>query len=153
MSVGRRGRIGLFFFFVLLLPAGAMAQKESTPLPPEQKQSASYYDFDDILIPAELKLDRKNSFVYGLTKSKVGFLIFEGRIEPSSLAGFFQNNMKRDGWKLLSNFKYREYLFTFLKGDRICVITITEKTFKTLAEIRVGPIEPAEDKPAGRPSR
>jgi hypothetical protein len=94
MRLGREGKMGLFLFFVFLLPAGLMAKKEEAPSAPEQRQRASYYDFDDILIPAELKLDRKNSFVYGVTRSKVGFLISEGRVEPSSLQTFFKTRCK-----------------------------------------------------------
>jgi hypothetical protein len=78
MRVGREGKMGLFLFFVLLLPAGRMARKEETPSILKQKQRASYSDFLDILIPAELKADRKNSFVFGTTRSKFGFPIFEG---------------------------------------------------------------------------
>jgi len=131
----------VFFLFTLLLPGGLMAQKEEPPPPPDKKSTASYYDFDDILIPSELSLDKKNSFVYATSRSKVGILIFEGRVEPSSLASFFQNNMQKDGWTLLSSFKYRQYLLTFLKEDRACVVTITEKSFTTTVEVRVGPIE------------
>jgi len=90
MRVGREGKMGLFLFFVLLLPAGRMAQKKETPSTLEQKQRASYSDFDDILIPAELKLDRKHSFVFEAIRSKVGFLIFEGRSKPLSWRAFFK---------------------------------------------------------------
>ena len=131
----------VFFLFTLLLPGGLMAQKEEPPPAPDKKSRASYYDFDDILIPSELSLDKKNSFVYATNRSKVGILIFEGRVEPSSLANFFQNNMQKDGWTLLCSFKYRQYLLTFLKEDRACVVTITEKSFTTAVEVRVGPIE------------
>ena len=138
---------GITIFFVLLilmLPGmlGAQAQETpQTPPPAEQKARANYYDFDDILIPAEMNLDKKNSFVYGAAESSMGLLVFSGRVEPASLAGFFLNNMPKDGWKLLSQFKYRYFMLTFLKNDRACIITIAEKTFSTAVEIRVGPIE------------
>jgi hypothetical protein len=122
-----------------------MAQKEEIPSTREEKQRTSYGDFDEILIPTELKLDRKNFFVYGTTRFEVGFLIFKGRIEPSSLAGFFQNNRRRNGWKFLSTLKYGEYRLTFLKKDRVGVVNITEKAFPTLAEIGMGLIEPTAD--------
>jgi len=141
------------FVLSLMLPASLMAQKEETPAPVEKKARAIYYDFEDILIPSELSLDKKNSFVYGTDRSKVGLLILEGRVEPSSLASFFQSNMQKDGWRLLSSFKYREYLLNFLKEDRACVITITEKAFTTIIEIRVGPIEQGSLPIKGIPSR
>ena len=90
MRVGREGKMGLFLFFVLLLPAGRMAQKKEIPSTLKRKQRASYSDFDDILIPAELKADRKNSFVFGTTRSKVGFPIFEGRSNFPPWQAFFK---------------------------------------------------------------
>jgi hypothetical protein len=147
----------VLFLLTLILPGGLMAQKatqkEETSSPQDKRQRTSYYDFDDILIPSELTMDKKNSFVYGTTQSKVGVLIFEGRVEPSSLANFFQNNMQNDGWRLISSFKYREYLLNFLKEDRVCVITITEKSFSTTVEVRVGPIEQGPLATKGPPSR
>lgn len=141
------------FLLTFFLPAGLMAQKEETPPVLEKKPRATYYDFEDILIPSELTLDKKNSFVYGTSQSKVGILIFEGRVDPSSLAGFFQNNMQKDGWKILSSFKYREYLINFIKEDRSCVITIVEKAFTTTVEVRIGPIEQLPIPIKGPPSR
>jgi hypothetical protein len=131
----------VLFLLTLLLPGVLMAQKEEPSSAQDKKQRASYYDFEDVLIPSELTIDKKNSFVYGTSRSKVGVIIFEGRVEPTSLANFFQNNMRQDGWRLISSFKYREYLLNFLKEDRACVITITEKSFSTTVEVRVGPIE------------
>lgn len=137
----KQGMAIVLFLLTLILPGGLMAEKEETSSDPDKKQRASYYDFDDILIPSELTMDKKNSFIYGTSRSKVGVLVFEGRVEPSSLANFLQNNMQKDGWRLLSIFKYREYLLNFIKEDRVCVITITEKSFSTTMEVRVGPIE------------
>ena len=135
------GVVIIFLLFTLILSGCATTKKEQTPSSPATKERASYYDFDDILIPGELALDKKNSSVYTTGRLKAGMLVFEGRVEPASLASFFQNNMQKDGWNQLSSFKYRQYLFVFLKEDRVCTITITEKTFSTTAEVRVGPIE------------
>ena len=122
----------------LMLP-GCMTARKGEPSPVSATETrATHYDFDDILVPSELSLDKKNSLVFTAGRSKVGVLLLSGRVEPSSLAAFFQNNMQKDGWSLLSSFKYRQYLLIFRKDERACVITITEKTFSTAAEIRVG---------------
>ena len=136
------GLVLILFLVTLMLPGTLMAQKEETPSTAALKGRASYYDFDDVRIPSELTLKKKDSLVYGAGRSKVGSLVFKGRVEPSSLAAFFQNNMQQDGWKLLSSFKYRPYLLIFLKEDRACVITVAEKLFSTRVEVRVGPVEP-----------
>ncbi len=93
-----------------------------------------------------MKLNKKESFVYATSRSRVGILIYEGSVDPGSLADFFQNNMQKDGWRLISSFKYREYLLNFVKEDRACVISIEDRTFSTAANIRVGPIEPVTTK-------
>ncbi len=121
--------------------AKTAGKEDQTSLSEPQKPRGVYYDFDDILVPSELTLDKKNSLVYGSGQSRVGILIFSGRVEPSSAASFFQNSMQTDGWKLVSSFKYREYILTFLKPDRACMITISEKTFSTIVEVRTGPVE------------
>ena len=137
-----QGPFIVLFLLTLFLPGTLLAQKEEPSSSQDKKQRASYYDFEDVLIPSELTINKKDSFVYGTSRSKAGLLIFEGRVEPISLTNFFQNNMRNDGWRLISIFKYREYLLNFLKEDRACVITITEKSFSTNVEIRLGPIEP-----------
>ena len=134
-----------FVFFLLflfsILSACATAKKEGTSPSMEQSPRASYYDFDDIRIPSEMKVDKKDSFVYTSGNLKVGVLAFSGGVEPDSLTAFFQNNLPRDGWRLVSTLKYRGTMLVFLKEDRVCIITIKEKMFSTVLDVWVGPIE------------
>lgn len=135
--------LGLAAALVLLnfiLPAALPAQTAGAPQSaPDIKSGSVYLDFDDIQIPREMKLDKKKSLVYGSGPSKAGILIFSGRVEASSLASFFQDNMQNTGWRMLSIFKYRDYLICFLKGDRVCVITILDNFWFTIVEVRIGP--------------
>jgi len=154
MRIIRNSGLGIILFLVALMLPGCMtAQKGATSSVSDKGTRASYYDFDDILIPSELSLDKKNSLVFAAGRSKVGILFFSGRVEPSSLGAFFQSNMQKDGWSLLSSFKYRQYLLVFLKEERTCVITITEKTFSTAADVRVGLIEQGSPVIKGTQSR
>jgi hypothetical protein len=141
MKIIRIPGVAVILFLVALMLPGCMTARKGETSPVSKEARASYYDFDDILIPSELSLDKKNSLIYTTGRLKAGILVLGGRVEPASLASFFQNNMQKDGWSLLSSFKYRQYLLVFLKEDRVCVIMITEKTFSTAAEVRVGPIE------------
>lgn len=151
-KISLKKSVAIFLFLLIWTsPHGGLAQKEETAEPQEKTTKASYLDFDDILIPSDLSLDKKKSFVYSTGQMKVGILFLEGRIEPASLAGFFQSNMQKDGWRLLGSFRYREYLLNFVKEDRACVIVIEEKTFTTVASIRVGPIEPLSAQGKGTP--
>ena len=59
---------------------------------------ARYYDFGDVLVPKELKVDKKSSFIYQTDGFSAGVLVLKGRIESSSLISFFENNMTKDNW-------------------------------------------------------
>lgn len=120
----------------------------STSKPVEEKAQplkakgplAKYYDFEDILIPEEMKLDKERSFVYESPGLKAGILVFSGRVEVTSLVQFFKENMAKDNWKLLNSFKYKGYMMNFQKPDKSCMISIVDGTFSTSLEIWVGPI-------------
>jgi hypothetical protein len=135
--------ISLFLFLFSFLAACSTTKKGGTASSMEGSPRASYYDFDDIRIPSEMKLNKTDSFVYTSSRLKVGVLTFSGRVDPDSLAEFFQNNMPQDKWQPLSTLKYRGTMLVFLKGDRACVITIREGMFSTDLEVRVGPVEQA----------
>ena len=55
----RASLIVLLFFASAALFACATTKKEGAPSSPEMKSRASYYDFEDVIIPAEMKLDSK----------------------------------------------------------------------------------------------
>jgi hypothetical protein len=98
-----------------------------------------YYDFVDILIPAELSLVKKSSFVYSTPSFSAGVLVFEGYVQGESLVNFFTTNMPKDGWTLKSSFRYRRVILSFEKNERSCLVTVTEFPMKTRVEIWVAP--------------
>jgi hypothetical protein len=143
----------LLLFLFSIFSACATTKKEGASSPPEEKPRASSYDFNDILVPSEMKLNQKDSFVYTSAQFKVGILSFSGNVEPDSLTSFFQNNMPKDGWRQISTLKYRETMLVFLKDERACVITIKERFFSTSLKVRVGPIDQAASQVKGTPPR
>ncbi|MBC8456484.1 MAG: hypothetical protein H8D67_00630 [Deltaproteobacteria bacterium] len=98
-----------------------------------------YYDFGDILIPNELKLQNKSSFVYAASGRTVGVLSFKANVEVYSLIKFFETSMENNNWKLVSSFRSTRSLLLFRKKNVTCMINITELTFKTVVEIWVAP--------------
>lgn len=98
-----------------------------------------YYDFGDVRLPEELKVDNKSSFVYRTPGFSAGVLVLEGRVEIYSLIAFFENSMTSDKWEFVSSFKSPRTIMIFKKEDRRCVINITERKFSTLTEIWVAP--------------
>jgi hypothetical protein len=108
----------------------AEQKKEEIPL---------YHDFGDVPVPPEFKLSPKNSFVYRTQGFSAGVLVLKGRVEVGSLITFFENNMARDNWQVVSTFKSPRTLLLFQKENRWCVINITDDTYNTHVEIWVAP--------------
>ncbi|MGB5158036.1 hypothetical protein [Desulfobacterium sp. N47] len=112
--------------------ASASVQKDIGDMP-------SYYDFGDVLVPKELKVKIEKSFIYKTSGLPAGVLALSGRVELSSLCTFFDNNMAKDNWKLVSLFKSPHTLMLFQKQNRWCVINIVDGMIFTDVEIWVAP--------------
>ncbi|MCD4715396.1 MAG: hypothetical protein K8R45_01490 [Desulfobacterales bacterium] len=106
---------------------------------PSQGSPDSYYDFDDILVPKEMKLVPKLSLLFETPELKAGVIFFEGRVDPVSLFNFFMTNMPKDNWQLRSYFKYGRYIIVFEKADKDCIVSINEKTLTTELEMWITP--------------
>ena len=135
--------IGAVFFLIISGCAG-MKSKKSVPesqvtTPKDKGPSPLYYDFGDVLIPSELKVNKKASFVYKTSGFSAGVLALSGRVEISSLFGFFESNMQKDNWRDMGSFKSPRTIMLFQKENRWCMINITEKDFKTYVEVWVAP--------------
>lgn len=129
---------------VLLAAAGCSTlqkDKETSPAPraTAQEPLGSYHEFEDVLIPKEMELDAKRSFVFETPQFKTGILVYEGRVEAVSLANFMEKNMVKDNWHMRSKIKYNRTILVFEKPDRDCIINIEDQTFKTVLEVIVAP--------------
>ncbi len=101
--------------------------------------SPVYYDFDDVLIPQELKMDKDSCFVYKASGIAAGVLVLSGRVEVNSLIAFFENNMIKDNWAMVSMVRSPRSLMLFRKENRTCVITVRTSPMNTQLEIWVAP--------------
>jgi len=107
------------------------------------KSSPLYYDFGDVLIPGELKVNKSSSFIYRTPGFTAGVVALKGRVDTSSLISFFDSNMPKDGWRQVSSFRSPRTILLFQKESRWCVIIISEGTlFTTHAEVWVAPTNP-----------
>lgn len=143
----------VFLLFLGLVAGCAITKKEEGGPSSEVGLKASFSDFEEIVIPSELSLNKKKSYVYSATHGKVGLLTFEGRVEPDSLATFFRTQLPRNGWKPMTFLKDREDSLIFLKDDRVCLITISETWFTTVCEVRVGLVEKTPEPSKGTSTR
>lgn len=100
-----------------------------------------YYDFGDILIPSELKVDKKSSYIVQSPGFLTGILALKGNVERNSLIAFFENNMAKDNWREITLFKSprTSTIMLFQKENRWCVININENSYSTYVEIGVAP--------------
>ena len=131
-----------FLGLVLILAACSSTPKAtdgSDAKEKDDKDAPLYYDFADVLIPRELKLDVNSSFVYHTSGFTVGILAFKSKVERNSMIDFFENNMIKDNWKPVGTFNSPRALLLFQKENRWCVINITDNRWDTLVEIWVAP--------------
>lgn len=96
-----------------------------------------YYDFGDVLVPKELKVIKKESFLFSAVDLSAGVLSLKGRVDRDSLISFFEGNMPKDIWTLVGTVKTPHSMLLFQKEGRWCVIEILEKTIDTRVKIWV----------------
>lgn len=136
----------IFFLITIVFSMGgcsSTSKKEDNAAAPASSPnaaaSAQYHDFDDVLVPIKLKVDKKSSFTYKTEELTAGVLILKGRVESGSLISFFETNMINDNWSIISSFKSKRTMLLFQKANRWCVINITDGQYNTFVEIWVAP--------------
>jgi hypothetical protein len=103
------------------------------------RTTAVYYDFGDILLPAQLAVNESESFVFATDGLTAGMLSLKGRLTAKSLIRFFCNKMPVDGWQMINKFTGQRNMMLFVKEARYCTIVIAEGQLKTIVEIWVAP--------------
>ena len=105
-----------------------------------RKTTGVYYDFDDILVPKEMKIVKKGTVLISTPGYISGIMTFKGRVEKRSLFLFFINNMQKDNWESVSQIRSpRSTIMIFKKSSKWAVITIRDNDFYTYVEIGVSP--------------
>ena len=105
-----------------------------------RKTTAVYYDFEDVLIPMELKVVKDRTVVVSTPGFTSGIITLKGRVERRSLFNFFSNNMQKDNWSVISQIKSPgTTIMVFQKTNRTCVITIRDEQINTWVEVGVAP--------------
>ena len=106
--------------------------------PVSKKTTAVYYDFEDVLIPLELKVVQDKSVIVSTPGFTSGILVLKGRVERRSLINFFNNNMQKDNWSIVSQIKSPgNSIMVYEKTSRCAVITIKSEHIYTWVEVGV----------------
>ena len=146
MSI-RRMMVLLSAVGLALLMVASCSMFDKGPAKPETapKRLPDVREFDDVLIPREMDIDKDSSAIYRREGMSAGLLRLSGRIEMSSLMRYFQNNMANEGWRPVSQFRSPHSLMLFQKGNRMAVIAIEDAEFQTFADVWVVPMNESID--------
>ena len=102
-----------------------------------------YRDFNDILLPSEMKVDTDRSYIVEGSGTTTGILTIKGWVDRDSLMTFFKSAMERDKWQEIASFKSpsadTSSILVFQKTSRTAVISIHEELIYTYAQIAVAP--------------
>jgi hypothetical protein len=143
----RRTVVWLSAVGLALLMAASCSMFEKGPAKPETapKRLPDVREFDDVLIPREMDIDKDSSAIYRREGMSAGLLRLSGRVEMNSLMRYFQNNMANEGWRLISQFRSPQSLMVFQKSNRMAVIAIEDAELKTFADVWVVPMNESID--------
>ncbi len=86
-----------------------------------------YHDFDDILIPKAMRINRNMSRLSEIQAMRAGVISLEGQLNRTQLIQFFKKNMAKDNWASADQFIGPRSILQFEKQNRWCVLTITER--------------------------
>ncbi len=126
-------------FFATGCGTSKIRETFSSPFVKEEESVPSYQDFSDILLPQELEIIKKSTFVYNTPAFTGGVVSLKGRVEVRSLLNFFVNNMSKDNWKMVTRITSPKSMLLFQKPTRWAVINISETDFTTYVDIWVAP--------------
>lgn len=116
------------------------APAENEPAEKVKKPTAIYHDFEDVLVPMELKTVKDRTVVVSTPGFRSGILTLKGRVDSNSLFNFFSNNMEKDNWQVISKIKSPgTTIMVFQKTARCAIITIRDESVYTYVEIGVAP--------------
>ena len=146
MSI-RRTMVLLSALGMALLMVAACSMFDKGPAKPEtaQKRLPDVREFDDVLIPREMDIDKDSSAIYRREGMSAGLLRLSGRVDTTSLVRYFQNNMANEGWRQIGQFRSPQSLMIFQKGRRMAVIVIEDSDFETFVDVWVVPMSESID--------
>ena len=139
------GKLITLAMILMVLAACQSMDKGDTKKAEAQKRLPDVREFEDVLVPRDMLVDRDASFVYSGAGQPMGLLRMSGRVDATSLMRFFKTNMPNDGWQMVSEFRAQQSLMVFQKAERMCIIAIEDSTFQTFMDIWVVPLNDTVD--------
>ncbi|HAA02563.1 MAG TPA: hypothetical protein DCZ69_13300 [Syntrophobacteraceae bacterium] len=122
-------------------PPASSSASSSAPEGGQKRSLAS--EFPDVMVPHELELVPKATYVFQGPKTKAGVLVYRGRVDGRSVFDFFQTSMPRENWQFKGGFQTKRSVLVFEKPDKICLIAIYEDLYYTYLEVYLTPVSGA----------
>lgn len=120
----------------VLKPIEDPASREKGPF--DRRGAVSVYlDFDDVLIPGDLKINRAKSYLFKMDNRPMGVLFLVGRNKPEVFQSFFQTNMAKDNWEPTGGFTGSRSLLLFEKENRQCIITMSNEPYGVGTQVEI----------------
>jgi hypothetical protein len=141
----RQPVVRLMAIVLSLALLSACALFEKGPTKPEPGRLPDQREFDDVMVPRDMDIDRDSSAVYQRDGTSIGILRMTGRIDLSSLMRFFQNNLGNEGWRQVSVLRAPQSLMVFQKANRMAVIALSEDSLTTYVDLWVVPMNETFD--------
>ncbi|MBI5579329.1 MAG: hypothetical protein HY895_09265 [Deltaproteobacteria bacterium] len=139
------GKLFTLAMILMVLAACQSMDKGDTKKVEAQKRLPDVREFEDVLVPRDMLVDRDASFVYRGAGQPMGLLRLSGRVDATSLMRFFKTNLPNDGWQLVSELRGPQSLLMYQKARRLCLILIEDASFQTFADVWVVPANDSVD--------
>ena len=139
------GKLISLAMILVVFAACQSMDKGDTKKVEAQKRLPDVREFEDVLVPRDMLVDRDASFVYSGAGQPMGLLRMSGRVDAISLLRFFKTNLANDGWQMVSELRAPQSFLMYQKAKRMCVILIEDGTFQTFADIWVVPSNDSVD--------
>ena len=103
------------------------ARQSAAPPPADiAPMSNSVGNFEDIVLPAEMKWNSKESIAIKTESFRGGILEYKGKVEINSLKDFLVTSMSNNQWKMVGEASSDEVMIAFTKPYKTCMVTLTE---------------------------
>lgn len=98
-----------------------------------------FADFPDVPVPRDMEVDSGSVDVSDTMGQKYGYIRFTGAVDAFSLQDAMAYNMHQQSWSPLGILKAKRGIMVFEKGQKICVIQVTDSFPSNIMNIWVTP--------------
>lgn len=128
MMVLKRGIVLLIGVIAICSVVMFSGCTQTTAAPPAdlEPMSNSVGNFEDIVLPAEMKWNSKKSMSIKTDSFRGGILQYDGKVEINSLKDFLVSSMSNNQWKLVGEASTSEIMIAFIKPNKTCMVTLKE---------------------------